>query len=484
MSTIVCEVCGEVSEKNKYERHIKFGHKAKRENKCHLCQKEFTSEISEWKLITIILSFIVVGFYNLQYHLAHHRNAREFLCSECPRAYNTAADLTQHQRVHEKQRDPFRCEMCGLVFQIRSKFRTHMRTHQSLTLKGPRECPICKKFFVSLSSHNRTVHLKLRTYECSQCDKTFGKKSGLDRHTLTVHQKIRPFKCNFDGCSGSFGEKSQLTKHMRIHEEKEVSYCSVCKINVDDIKTHFEREHQDLTELCKICFKRFSKLSSLKLHIKLFHTMKQNFYCDFCPNKGFAKRSQLKRHLRTHKGLNNDDINLNDETTNNMKLEQIFFDDLPESIENTDELSLPEATEDVLIDIKSEVISDDETERKKELVNVCDQQIEVVQVINLEDNTAASHRKEKEKFNSRFSDDCEQDHLKTLSALPEHCEAHENLKRTCHVCDKTFSKERNLQLHIVAVHSEKYFECEICTKKFSFKSAKERHVKVVHFNQR
>lgn len=44
---IVCEVCGTVVEKNKYERHIKFGHKEKRENKCHLCHKDFTSKFSK-----------------------------------------------------------------------------------------------------------------------------------------------------------------------------------------------------------------------------------------------------------------------------------------------------------------------------------------------------------------------------------------------------------------------------------------------------
>lgn len=43
--SIVCEICGAVLEKNKYERHIKYGHKEKRENKCHLCQKHFTSKI-------------------------------------------------------------------------------------------------------------------------------------------------------------------------------------------------------------------------------------------------------------------------------------------------------------------------------------------------------------------------------------------------------------------------------------------------------
>lgn len=133
-----------------------------------------------------LLSLIIKGFYNLHYHLAHHRNERNFLCNECPRSYNTQADLSQHQRIHEKQRDPYRCEECGMLFSHRSKFNTHLRSH---AVKGPKKCNICDKFFVCLSSHIRIVHQHVRKYQCEDCEKCFGKKSGLDRHVTTVHKK-------------------------------------------------------------------------------------------------------------------------------------------------------------------------------------------------------------------------------------------------------------------------------------------------------
>lgn len=90
--------------------------------------------------------------------MAHHMNTRNFLCKECPRAFNTVADLVQHQRIHEKQRDPYICSECNLTFQIKSRYNTHMRTHK-IEQKGPKECSICKKMFVCLSSHYRIVHL-------------------------------------------------------------------------------------------------------------------------------------------------------------------------------------------------------------------------------------------------------------------------------------------------------------------------------------
>lgn len=84
----------------------------------------------------------ISGAYNLQYHMAHHINARSFLCNECPKTYNTAADLAQHQRIHDKGRDPFKCEDCGMFFEARNKFIAHMKTHN--TVKVPRKCKMSK----------------------------------------------------------------------------------------------------------------------------------------------------------------------------------------------------------------------------------------------------------------------------------------------------------------------------------------------------
>lgn len=44
MSEVVCEVCGIVVERSKYERHIRTGHKEKQEKICTICNKNFTSK--------------------------------------------------------------------------------------------------------------------------------------------------------------------------------------------------------------------------------------------------------------------------------------------------------------------------------------------------------------------------------------------------------------------------------------------------------
>lgn len=40
---IVCEICGELVDEDKYRRHLNNGHKDKKEFRCDLCGKEFTS---------------------------------------------------------------------------------------------------------------------------------------------------------------------------------------------------------------------------------------------------------------------------------------------------------------------------------------------------------------------------------------------------------------------------------------------------------
>lgn len=399
--------------------------------------------------------------YNLQYHMAHHINARNFLCNECPRAYNTAADLAQHQRIHEKQRDPYKCEHCGMFFQIRSKYNTHMRIHQTTSSKGAKECLICNKMFVCLSSHNRIVHLGMRTYECSDCGKSFGKKSGLDRHTLTVHQKIKAFKCDVDGCCGAFGEKSQLTKHMRIHNEKDQSYCSFCRQHFDDIKQHFETLHQDLTHSCTICFKRFSKQVSLKIHVKVFHTMEKNFFCDYCPNKGFAERSQLKRHLRRHQDAFEFEADSfeSDQSLMELEPEQVFVNDAAD-VKLPAEILLEAAPMiDVLVEIKEEIVSDDDNIVKAEPTDVIksepvDFEFEDVRLVPF-------HEVKEEATN----DDESQKFKKMLK---------------CKTCDERFDDKKSFQQHFDVFHPPELLDCVICRMNFTSKLLLDRHTRNEH----
>jgi KRAB domain-containing zinc finger protein len=403
---------------------------------------------------SLLLSHSMSGLYNLQYHVAHHVNARQFLCTECPKSYNTQSDLIQHQRIHEKQRDPYTCNECGLSFQIRSRFNTHLKTHKK-DIKGPKECSICKKMFVCLSSHNRIVHMNERKYDCSMCDKKFGKKSGLDRHILTVHEKQRNFACSL--CDKAFGEKAQLQKHTKTHS----TFCKHCCENFNNIQEHFTMHHQD--KHIKKCHSVRKKLTNEK---KIDHEPEQVFI-DFIDIK----------------------IETEIEQPHEDALDEDNCDLIPNIIE---EESLSEVNEKYQYQCEkcSKVFRKHQHLKIHFDANHTDKIYKCKVCTKVFNYKSALDRHIKiihEKQKNHICSDCGKSFASKFE-LNQHYDGYHNedskATRTCRFCEKVFMKQRNLCMHMQAVHSDNKFSCELCFKSFSFKSAKDRHVKIIHHNQK
>ena len=66
----------------------------------------------------------------------------------------------------------------------------------------------------------KAIHLKLKEFECDQCEyKTYAKRN-LARHIKTVHLKIKPFKC--DQCEYASSRKTDLNRHKdSVHSKNE-----------------------------------------------------------------------------------------------------------------------------------------------------------------------------------------------------------------------------------------------------------------------
>jgi endogenous inhibitor of DNA gyrase (YacG/DUF329 family) len=88
--------------------------------------------------------------------------------------------------------DPvLQCYVCGKTWENPKKLRIHLRSHSGTR----RECPICGKSVVNLSSHTAQSHGK-KNFPCSSCTSRFVSKSHLTVHVNNVHLKIKN-KCIF-----------------------------------------------------------------------------------------------------------------------------------------------------------------------------------------------------------------------------------------------------------------------------------------------
>ena len=194
-----------------------------------------------------------------------------------------------------------------------------------------------------MTTHQKSVHQKLRPFACTECGKSLSTKQGLDRH-LVVHSGDRHFSCpkcykkfnrkgNLDQhlkcvhvkakekikqkskwknvcyfCHNKFVSPSGLEKHLITHTKETPLFCSVCSKGfrrngnlVYHKRTHFLHEFKEELKSkfkyqCNFCQKRFQVLSALKTHINS-HTKENHFSCDIC-TKTFTTQSDLTRHIK------------------------------------------------------------------------------------------------------------------------------------------------------------------------------------------
>ena len=126
----------------------------------------------------------------LNQHISHHLNKRQFVCNECNKQFNSCSSLSVHKNsVHSNVR-PFVCSEsnCQKSFKLKDRLNKHLK-----------------------------IHSTERSFKCDECDRRFRYKELVSKHKR-IHSKQISFRCDAIGCERRFRNSKTLKEHKsRFH---------------------------------------------------------------------------------------------------------------------------------------------------------------------------------------------------------------------------------------------------------------------------
>ena len=253
----------------------------------NLCLKSFKNQ----KTLTFHVKYVHQNMW--------HYQSKPVQCKVCNKTFYGNNILKRHfDQVHLGHRN-YICEKCGQSFQNSRNLVKHFKKVH-LDIEDKSECDFCKKLISNryMKDHKNAIHLNIRNFKCTCCDKNFNLMSVMKMHVKRVHlRKKKSFNCYI--CNDVFSSKKSLTKHEIFHNES--------TFNRDNDKNILEKpkayqicqKHK-----CDVCGKNFASNSKLQRHINGLHKKNKNFHCNWCEMKYDWKQS-LDNHVRTVHGNKN-----------------------------------------------------------------------------------------------------------------------------------------------------------------------------------
>jgi KRAB domain-containing zinc finger protein len=237
-------------------------------------------------------------------------------CVHCEKMFSSDEEIKVHLVSHniitdeEAGEKKYGCEFCDKTYRSIHKLKAHKSTHNIIAMF---ECNICHKKLKTegtLSYHKRTVHRddNEKKFKCEFCGKAFWSRSDMKIH-LRMHTNDRPFLCHI--CSKTFKCSGHLINHNKsIHEDRHW-LCHVCGIRFKTKRKYLEhgyttghvKEAKPLdvrTWTCEECGKIFARKNDLKIHLRI-HSGVKPYQCADC-DKAFRCYNHLKQHKVTHTG--------------------------------------------------------------------------------------------------------------------------------------------------------------------------------------
>lgn len=417
--------------------------------------------------------------------------------------------FTEHYQPGEN--GTHKCGICEAEFPYKSSARTHII--QKHDPSKPFKCDVC---FVTLTTELRLIRHKAiwhgagvikcdqsaegkdeagdTIYTCKICSKTFTSMIRFKRHK-NVHVAFnRPFKC--DTCLYRFQTQSQLSQHLKTHQEKPDSGA--------------DQPDQDQWP-CEFCEEKLPNKRAQTMHVRRFHPEqslavegassgdKNEYKCIIC-SEAFARESVLNTHMKMHELLALE----KEKEQRQQQLEAML---IKREQQQTVKPDVDTSTSSVANSFNETASGSGKKRSDADMVFVCivcEQEFEEREMLlkhqkrlhkELELNIVSSAGGAQEQQDGAMEeapvdDENDQDESMVVDLDPAEFLATENGQTKqqrggsgtapslpkCELCGRTFMYNCLLQSHIKKSHSEsKPFECKTCHMRFGYRGTLQKH---------
>nr|BBF25270.1 zinc-finger motif protein z20-1A [Bombyx mori]BCB67708.1 zinc finger protein z20-1b [Bombyx mori] len=164
--------------------------------------------------------------------------------------------------------------MCGYATHTVEVMRRHVLTHVT---DKPYKCEHCNRSYIKKSQLQRHLDNHDMQKMCLKCGETFSTTCQL-LDLKNVHKGNSKFACHYQDCRFSekpFLSEAQLQKHVKVHLE--------------------DRPYE-----CEVCGKRFAVELHMRRHLST-HTLERPRRCMYCVSaRAYVRGEQLVKHVRVH----------------------------------------------------------------------------------------------------------------------------------------------------------------------------------------
>ncbi|CAD7000650.1 zinc finger protein 574 [Ceratitis capitata] len=299
------------------------------------------------------------------------------------------------------------------------------------------------------------------TYLCQYCDMAFTTQADCQEHE-SQHDSAAPYVCSF--CSQRTSSRQNLIYHIKeLHDPERPYVCAFCKKGFcrrSDLKKHTIVHTGVRPFSCPVCAKSFSRNTNLTKHIRIHSSVKPHV-CTRCP-RSFSSAQELMRHIRSH---------------SNSKTFQCSR--CPSTFTRKDKLHIHEQTQHRQ-DAELPLNQSNGSSFKAVDGSAAGQTENMVVAVNPygdSEMAQSSPSQDQHRQHSILAAQLQQRPLKPTTHKSSHSRSF-----TCTICQKSFTRERDLQRH-QALHLDTLFTCKQCGKGFNRREKLARHELEFHAPQ-